>query len=201
MSRPFRYVGRSLPRFEDPEFLRGRTRYLDDIRLAGMLEVAFVRSPYAHARIAGVQADAARALEGVAAVVTAAEAAAAPEIVTGSSRPEAAEWRRPLLPGDRAGWQSKVACVYQKSMVVPDLTVAENLFLNRFEGERIRWSRLRRSSTTTGRTTSPTSSSTRAAWTRSSRGRRTSSRSGSTSAGRTRRRSRGGAASPTGRTG
>jgi carbon-monoxide dehydrogenase large subunit len=101
VSRPFRYVGRSLPRFEDPELLRGRTRYLDDIRLPGMLEVAFVRSPYAHARIAGVQADTARALEGVAAVVTAAEAAAAPEIVTGSSRPEAAEWRRPLLPGDR----------------------------------------------------------------------------------------------------
>jgi simple sugar transport system ATP-binding protein len=34
--------------------------------------------------------------------------------------------------GDTAAWQSKVACVYQKSMVVPDLTVAENLFLNRF---------------------------------------------------------------------
>ena len=46
-------------------------------------------------------------------------------------------------PGDTAGWQSKVACVYQKSMVVPDLTVAENLFLNRFEPGRIRWSALR----------------------------------------------------------
>lgn len=34
--------------------------------------------------------------------------------------------------GDTAAWQSKVACVYQKSMVVPDLTVAENLFLNDF---------------------------------------------------------------------
>ncbi|MFC4032239.1 sugar ABC transporter ATP-binding protein [Streptomyces polygonati] len=46
-------------------------------------------------------------------------------------------------PGDTAAWQSKVACVYQKSMVVPDLTVAENLFLNRFERGRIRWSALR----------------------------------------------------------
>jgi simple sugar transport system ATP-binding protein len=46
-------------------------------------------------------------------------------------------------PGDTAGWQAKVACVYQKSMVVPDLTVAENLFLNRFGGGRIRWSALR----------------------------------------------------------
>ncbi|MFI1174516.1 sugar ABC transporter ATP-binding protein [Streptomyces melanogenes] len=46
--------------------------------------------------------------------------------------------------GDRAAWQAKVACVYQRSMVVPDLTVAENLFLNRFEGGPIRWGRLRR---------------------------------------------------------
>lgn len=37
-----------------------------------------------------------------------------------------------------------MACVYQKSMVVPDLTVAENLFLNRFDQGRIRWSALRR---------------------------------------------------------
>lgn len=52
--------------------------------------------------------------------------------------------------GDTTAWQSKVACVYQKSMVVPDLTVAENLFLNRYglaagrfgEG-RIRWPKLR----------------------------------------------------------
>ncbi|WP_329130250.1 sugar ABC transporter ATP-binding protein [Streptomyces sp. NBC_01476] len=55
--------------------------------------------------------------------------------------------------GDTAAWQSKVACVYQKSMVVPDLTVAENLFLNRFSADRtsgrgtrgrIRWSALRK---------------------------------------------------------
>ena len=54
MSRPFRYVGRSLPRFEDPELLSGRVKYLDDVRLPGMLDVAFVRSPYAHARILGI---------------------------------------------------------------------------------------------------------------------------------------------------
>ncbi|WP_333768002.1 sugar ABC transporter ATP-binding protein [Streptomyces sp. IBSBF 2435] len=46
-------------------------------------------------------------------------------------------------PGDTAAWQARVACVYQKSMVVPDLTVAENLYLNRFQRGRIRWSRLR----------------------------------------------------------
>ena len=35
---------------------------------------------------------------------------------------------------DRAAWQRQVACVYQKSMVVPGLTVAENIFLNRAMG-------------------------------------------------------------------
>ncbi|ADI11576.1 putative ABC transporter ATP-binding protein [Streptomyces bingchenggensis BCW-1] len=46
--------------------------------------------------------------------------------------------------GDTAAWQRKVACVYQKSMVVPDLTVAENLYLGRFQGtSRIRWRALR----------------------------------------------------------
>jgi simple sugar transport system ATP-binding protein len=52
--------------------------------------------------------------------------------------------------GDTAAWQSKIACVYQKSMVVPDLTVAENLFLNNFgqegtgSGRFIGWRGLRR---------------------------------------------------------
>src|SRR5215471_13209136 len=38
-------------------------------------------------------------------------------------------------PADRAAWQRMVACVYQKSMVVPSLTVAENVFLNRATGD------------------------------------------------------------------
>ncbi len=101
MSRPFRYVGRSIPRVEDPELLAGRARYLDDIPLPGMLEVAFVRSPYAHARMVAIRADAARAEEGVALVVTGDELGDAPELVTASSRPEAGTWRRPLLPRDR----------------------------------------------------------------------------------------------------
>ena len=46
--------------------------------------------------------------------------------------------------GDTEAWRSRVACVYQRSMVVPELTVAENLFLNRFPGgPRIRWPELR----------------------------------------------------------
>jgi carbon-monoxide dehydrogenase large subunit len=58
---------------EDPRLLRGRGRYLDDLALARMLTLAFVRSPHAHARVVAIDAAAARALPGVAAVVTAAD--------------------------------------------------------------------------------------------------------------------------------
>jgi simple sugar transport system ATP-binding protein len=46
---------------------------------------------------------------------------------------------------DRAAWRSKVACVYQHSMIVPHFTVAENIFLNRYPQQRgtIAWRRLR----------------------------------------------------------
>src|SRR5262249_50546982 len=101
VSRPFRYVGRSLERVEDPQLLRGRCRFLDDVRLPGMLHVAFVRSAFGHARLLRVDADAARDLPGVALVVTGADLGDAPELVTGSSRPEAGEWSRPLLARDR----------------------------------------------------------------------------------------------------
>ncbi|GAA1906845.1 sugar ABC transporter ATP-binding protein [Streptantibioticus ferralitis] len=70
-------------------------------------------------------------------------------VLTGLHRPDAGtvtfHGEPAPAPGDRAAWQAEVACVYQKSMVVPDLTVAENLFLNRFDQHRslVRWGRLR----------------------------------------------------------
>src|SRR6266567_7567417 len=44
-------VGASVPRKEDERYLRGRGEFIADIRLAGMKEVCFLRSPVAHARI------------------------------------------------------------------------------------------------------------------------------------------------------
>jgi CO/xanthine dehydrogenase Mo-binding subunit len=70
-----RYLGRSLERREDNRLLTGRQRYLDDVLVPGALEGALVRSPFAHARIGGIDADAARALPGVHLVVTGAELA------------------------------------------------------------------------------------------------------------------------------
>jgi carbon-monoxide dehydrogenase large subunit len=66
-------IGASLKRVEDDALLRGDGRYIDDLRVDGLLYLAFVRSPYAHARIVGVDASAALALPGVVAVLTLAD--------------------------------------------------------------------------------------------------------------------------------
>lgn len=63
-------IGRPLPRREDRRLLTGQGRFLDDIVIPGALHARFVRSPHAHARILGIDAEAALALPGVAAVVT-----------------------------------------------------------------------------------------------------------------------------------
>ena len=69
------WVGKSIRRLEDPKFLRGRGGYIGDMTLPGMLHVAVLSSPYAHARITGINIDAALAAPGVHAVITGAQAA------------------------------------------------------------------------------------------------------------------------------
>ena len=68
-----RYTGASIKRSEDPRILTGAGRYVDDIKLPGMLHAAFVRSPLAHARVLSIDVSAARALPGVVAAFTGAE--------------------------------------------------------------------------------------------------------------------------------
>jgi carbon-monoxide dehydrogenase large subunit len=65
-----RFIGASVPRVEDPRILTGRGRYVDDVQLPRMLHAAFVRSPVAHARIAGLRLNAAREAPGVVQVLT-----------------------------------------------------------------------------------------------------------------------------------
>jgi carbon-monoxide dehydrogenase large subunit len=66
-------IGASIKRKEDPRLLTGRGRYVDDIRLPGMLHAVVVRSPHAHAVIRHIDAGQARALPGVVLVATAAD--------------------------------------------------------------------------------------------------------------------------------
>ena len=64
-------LGCKRKRVEDARFTQGKGNYVDDIKLPGMLFGDFVRSPYAHARIKSINAEAALALPGVIAVLTA----------------------------------------------------------------------------------------------------------------------------------
>src|SRR5258708_706148 len=72
-------------------------------------------------------------------------------LLTGLNRPDRGSIRLDGQPApslaDRTAWLERAACVYQKSMVVPPLTVAENVFLNRPTSERnsslVNWRRMR----------------------------------------------------------
>ncbi len=70
-----RTIGAALPRKEDYRLITGQGRYLDDIAVPNCLHAHFVRSPHAHARIVGIDCEAARGAEGVVAVVTGRELA------------------------------------------------------------------------------------------------------------------------------
>lgn len=64
------WFGAAVKRKEDPALLRGEARFIDDIQLPGTLHAAFVRSPYAHAKIGRIDKTAALAVPGVHAVLT-----------------------------------------------------------------------------------------------------------------------------------
>ncbi|HEY5082057.1 MAG TPA: xanthine dehydrogenase family protein molybdopterin-binding subunit, partial [Bauldia sp.] len=68
-------IGQSAERVEDVRFLTGKACYVGDMVLANQLHGVVLMSPHAHARIARIDSTAARAADGVAAVLTAAEVA------------------------------------------------------------------------------------------------------------------------------
>ena len=68
-----RYIGRGLPRPGAKRLLAGRGRYTDDVVLPRMLHAAFLRSPYAHARLGAIDVSAAAVMPGVHRVLTGAD--------------------------------------------------------------------------------------------------------------------------------
>ncbi len=68
-----RYFGERIKRNEDPRLLTGQALFVDDVHLPGMAHAAFLRSPYAHARVVSIDASRALQREGVIAVFTAAD--------------------------------------------------------------------------------------------------------------------------------
>ncbi len=73
LDAPTSPLGKPIKRTEDPRFITGKGRYLDDIKLTGMVHMAILRSPYAHANIRSIDTSAAAAMPGVLAVIVGAD--------------------------------------------------------------------------------------------------------------------------------
>src|SRR2546426_9402806 len=67
------YIGQAMKRVEDPRLIKGIATYVDDLSLPGMLHAVFLRSPYAHAKINSINAEAAKVAPGVIGVFTGAD--------------------------------------------------------------------------------------------------------------------------------
>src|SRR5437899_12136920 len=73
-------IGEAHPRLGGDRFVAGTGRFVEDVRVTGLLHAAVLRSPHAHARLVSIDAKRARDLPGVHAVLTAADVPAAPII-------------------------------------------------------------------------------------------------------------------------
>jgi len=117
------YIGESVVRPQTTRLLAGRGVFTDDVVLPRMLHVAFVRSPHAHARIASIDVAGARALPGVAAVVTGEDMAPVCSGWVGTLAHFAgmkSALQRPLATG-KASWQGEpVAAVVAESRAVAE---------------------------------------------------------------------------------
>jgi aerobic carbon-monoxide dehydrogenase large subunit len=96
-----RWAGKRVQRLEDPAMLTGATRYVTDIALPRMLELAFVRSHAPNARIASIDLEPARAIAGVEAVLGPADLADVQPTVDIVHLDAALKTPRFTLPGDR----------------------------------------------------------------------------------------------------
>src|SRR5215471_14162540 len=74
--RPYRFIGKPLPRKEDERLVTGKGRFTDDFNLDGQVHAAMVRSPHPHARIVAIDVAAAKAMPGVLGIFTGADCAA-----------------------------------------------------------------------------------------------------------------------------
>lgn len=75
LDRPNSYIGKSVPRPNAKRLVQGRGHFVDDINLPRMLHVAYVRSPYAHAKITDIDFDEAKDMPGVVRIFTGEEIA------------------------------------------------------------------------------------------------------------------------------
>jgi carbon-monoxide dehydrogenase large subunit len=102
-------VGQRIRRREDPRLLTGQGQFVDDLSLPGALYATFVRSPWAHARITGIDSSEAIALDGV-------QVFTADDLGLGKEAPPPflqldETWHRPFLAGDKVRFAGEAVAV------------------------------------------------------------------------------------------
>ena len=112
LDRPNSYIGRTVPRPNLERLVEGRGTYVSDMTLPRMGHVVFVRSPYAHARIVGIDTGAAKQSDGVIAVVTGAELVAqcSPWVGVLSHLKGLKSAPQHAMAVDRVCWQGEAVC-------------------------------------------------------------------------------------------
>ncbi|MEM2546368.1 MAG: xanthine dehydrogenase family protein molybdopterin-binding subunit, partial [Candidatus Bathyarchaeia archaeon] len=70
MTQKYRFIGKPTPRKDAVDIVTGRARYINDVKLPGMLIGRVLRSPYPHAIIKNIDVEKAKKLPGVKAVLT-----------------------------------------------------------------------------------------------------------------------------------
>jgi carbon-monoxide dehydrogenase large subunit len=122
VTRPLKFVGRSVPRLEDRPLLTGQGRFAADISFPGQWCMRVVRSPVAHGKIKSIDATAALKLAGVHAVWTAADVAHIPPIpfrLTGLKTLE--PYRQPVLARETVRYVGEpVAVVFAADQYVAE---------------------------------------------------------------------------------
>lgn len=110
--RPNSYIGRTVPRPNARRLAEGRGQYVDDVNLPRLAHAAFLRSPYAHARIKGIDTAAAAKAPGVIRVVTGREMAQVCTPWVGVLSHLKGMKSAPQYPMalDRACWQGEAVC-------------------------------------------------------------------------------------------
>jgi aerobic carbon-monoxide dehydrogenase large subunit len=108
------FIGRSVPRLEDPPLVAGRGRFAADVAFSHQLHMRVVRSAHAHGRIVAIDAEAARAAPGVVAVWSGADVADVPPIDFRLTRVEGLDpYRQAILAQDRVRYVGEpVAAVF-----------------------------------------------------------------------------------------
>ena len=112
-------IGASLPRKEDDRFMRGRGQYVGNIQLVGMQDVAFARSPLAHARVLGIE----KPIGAEASVFVLADLDGVLPIVADSGLPSFKSSEQPVLASDKVRYVGELLamCVARTRAEAEDL--------------------------------------------------------------------------------